>query len=428
MKDSVVDTWDGSTPPSFTDFDHLRPRLGRDGTPMAYYRAMRDDAQRTGRYIGWSEVHGGFWVAVGYTECEEISRKHEIFSNRIGTFPRYATDETVMLAEQNEPEHKTVRMMVNSPFGPGKVKIYGDQIRENVNFLIDGFIERGEADIAALIGIPVPAILGALLMGLPAEDGPRIAKWVWALTSGFMTHPDQAAADAAEMYDCFEQTIAARKQNPGPDIVSQIIFTEVEGRRFTLKELRGFCTALMLGAFDNTYHLLSSMLWRVGWDIDLRMRLLENPGLAPTVVDESFRCYTPASRVRTVEQDVTYQGIDMKAGQHIMLIDPIANRDPRMFQNPDNFIPDRTPNKHLALGWGIHRCLGQHLIALESRIVLEEFLKRIPDYSLDAAKPSRWKTAQVSGMTSVPIVFPRGKRQSKTTNAGVETWLKRAAE
>jgi len=159
----------------------------------------------------------------------------------------------------------------------------------------------------------------------------------------------------------------------------------------------------------------------------LRHRLTRDRKIIPTAIDEFLRYYSPASVGRLIKHDVTVCGVPMKAGQYLMLMAPIANRDPRIFPYPDTFIADRSPNKHLGLGAAVHRCLGAHVLRVESKIVLEEFLTRIPEFELDRTKQPRWTSGQLGGMGSVPIVFEPGERLSaEPPNAGVRTWLEHA--
>jgi cytochrome P450 len=405
-------------------FDHLNPQLGADGTPCAYYEALRDEAQTRERFVGWSEVHGGFWAVLGYNEYSDVVRNPAAFSNREPTLPRYGTGESLMIAGQDDPDHRFARALVNSPFGPNGVRIYDDTLRDNVNLLIDGFIAGGSADVAQLVARPIPAILTALLMGLPAELGPKFMRWCRALSEGFIIDPEAAAPDIAEMYEYFEDTIAKRKRDGGQDILSQVINANVDGRSFNHQELLGFCTVLMLGGIDNTKNLLGTILWRLGWDIDLRARLVRDNSLIPKAVQEFLRYHSPAFTAREVREPVTVGGVNMEPGQMVLLCNPIANRDPRAFEYPDSFIATRSPNRHVGLGLGIHRCLGAHLLTLEAQLVIEEFLKRIPNYRIDPARECRWWPGFVSGMGNVPIIFEPGKPQRDVRgNPGVEAWL-----
>jgi cytochrome P450 len=407
-------------------FDHVYPEIGTDGTPYDYYAKIRSEAIETGRYVGWSQKHGGFWVVMGYQECVEVARHAETFSNREATFPPYPLEEPFMIATQDDPEHSVLRAMVNRPFNPAGVKQYEPLIRENVNLLLDGVIADGKADLAKIIARPIPAMVTALLVGLPAEEGPKFSRWVRSLAERHVLDEDQANSDTSEMYDYLNATIKTRRSNPGHDVLSQVAQAEYEGRQFTDEELRGFCTLLMVGGIDNSSRLLGSMLWRLGVDKDLRSKLLREPTLIPSAVQEFLRFYSPAHIVRLVTHDTEFHGASMKKGSFVLQAYPIANRDPRMFPEPDTFDPGRTPNIHVGLGIGIHRCLGAHLVSLEARIVLEEFIKRLPEFKIDESIGAKWMTGQVGGMVSVPVTFaagsPVGKTDGKQRRA-VEAWL-----
>jgi cytochrome P450 len=266
----------------------------------------------------------------------------------------------------------------------------------------------------------------ALLVGMPAEEGPKFSRWVRALAETHVVDADKAKADTAEMYEYFDETIKQRRRNPGQDVLSQVAQTDYEGRQFTDTELRGFCTLLMVGGIDNSSRLLGSMLWRLGWDTSLRSKLVRDSSLIPSAVQEFLRYYSPAHIVRYAMEDVEFHGAGIKKGSYLLQAYPVANRDPRTFSEPDTFNPGRTPNVHLGLGIGIHRCLGAHLISLEARVVLEEFIKRLPEYEIDESIGAKWMTGQVGGMVSVPVKFTVGKPLGKadgTQKRAVEAWL-----
>jgi cytochrome P450 len=186
---------------------------------------------------------------------------------------------------------------------------------------------------------------------------------------------------------------------------------EVDGERLSEEDLIGFFTVLLIGGIDNTARFLSTALWRLAWDVELRRRLIANPSLIPSAVDELMRYYSPALLGRLVTERVTVGGVSMEPGQTALLWLPVANRDRGAFPYADTFVPDRTPNRHLGLGNGIHRCLGAHLLRVEGKVVLTEFLKRVPEFELDRSNKPQWTSGQVSGFNSVPIVFPAGSPQ-----------------
>jgi cytochrome P450 len=151
-------------------------------------------------------------------------------------------------------------------------------------------------------------------------------------------------------------------------------------------------------------------LWRLANDPALRRHLIANPDKIPMAVDELLRYYTPALIGRLALRDVQVNDVTIKAGQQVMLWLPVANRDRRVFPDADTFIADRTPNRHLGLGNGIHRCLGAHLIRVEGHVTFREFLKRIPDFEIDPDKPIKWQAGQVSGVSELNVVFEPGTR------------------
>ena len=411
----------------YTHLDHLHPSIGPDGTPVAFYEALRDEVVLANRPVGWSEEHGGFWVIAGYPEVFETMHDTKAFSNENVTFPTYGTSEPLMLAGQNDPAHKRSRLLVNEPFSPGRVMDFTRMLRENVNSLIDGFIREGHADVAKIIADPVPAILTAIILGLPAEHGPRFSAWTWALSHESISDPKAAMPRIEQMYAYFEEVIEERRRNPGQDLLSRVVHSRMDGDQLRHDELLGFCTVLLLGGIDNSTKLIATALWRLAWDFPLRYRLMRDRKIIPSTIDEFLRYYAPATIGRLIKEEVSVGGVPMKAGQQVLLMLPVANRDPRTFPYPDTLIADRSPNKHLGFGTGVHRCLGAHILRVEAQIVVEEFLARIPEFELDRSRKATWAPGQVAGMGSVPIVFEPGEPlHDEPINSGVQAWLEHA--
>jgi hypothetical protein len=406
---------------SFVDeYYHYDTPIGPDGTPYEYYEAFRDWAVENDEQIGWSEKEGGFWIAFGYEAVKEIYQNPEVFTNRQSTFPVYGTPDgrPLMLAAYDEPAHLKYRKLVSGPFSPKKAAELADQLRATTNKLIDRFIDDGRADLVSGLANEVPARATALILGLPAEHGDVYRTWTHAMAQQQHTDPEGAAKRMAEMDEWFAELLEERKRNPGDDVLSGVLQAEVDGERLTDEEVHDFFVVLLLGGIDNTTKLLSNFSWRLSWDRELRRRLLAHPELMPTAVDECLRYYSPAMTVRVVgDEPVTFRGCKMEPGQFLVKMLPVANRDSREFANPDVFVPDRSPNRHVALGMGIHRCLGAHLLKIEARVAMEELLRRIPDFELDPAGETTWLLGQVGGMQRVPVVFPPGGGRAEGSQA-----------
>jgi hypothetical protein len=395
----------------YTDFDHANPPLGPDGTPYDFFEALRDEALETETPIGWSKEYGGFWVATGFEVVRDIFQDTQRFSNRGVTFPAYdvGEDSTLMLAAQDPPAHDKYRKLVQSAFGPRKVQDFGDELTRTTNNLIDQFIEDGEVELVAALTDEVPARLTAIILGLDPEDGELYRKWVWAMSHLFLTDPDTAGKHVAEMDAYFVEELARRKKNLGDDVLSRVIQAENDGERLTDQEIKDFFIVLLIGGIENTSKLLATMFWRLGWDVEARRRMTKLKDTKMIVaMDEFLRCYPPAYLARLITEDVEIGGVKMEEGQHVVLHLQTANRDPRAFEHPDVLVLDRSPNKHFALGNGIHRCLGAHLVRFEGRIVAEAMIDRIPEFQLDASKPPTWISGQVSGIGEVHLTFPPG--------------------
>jgi cytochrome P450 len=151
----------------------------------------------------------------------------------------------------------------------------------------------------------------------------------------------------------------------------------------------------LLGGIDNSTNLIATALQRLAWDVSLRYRLMRDPHVMPTTIDEFMRYFAPVTIERLIKEEVSVAGVSMKAGQQALLMLPVANRDSRTFPYPDTLIADRSPNKHLGFGTGVHRCLGAHILRVEVQIVLEEFLAHIPQFELDRTRRATWAPDQV---------------------------------
>lgn len=394
----------------YSEFDHYNMPLGPDGTPYDYVEALRDEAFETDTPIGWSECHEGFWVVTGYEEDRAIMMDSTNFSNEGCLYPRYGTgDAKIMLAEHDDPEHKKYRKLVQAPFSANKIGEFEPMLRESAVTLIERFLDDGEVDIVKGLTEDIPARLTAILLGLPPEDGDLYRHWTHAMAFLSVTDPEAAAPIVAEAYAYFDEMLAERWNNLGTDILSLVMQSQIDGDRLSDLEIKEFWVALLIGGIHNTARLLGTGVWRLAWDLELRRRLVGRPELIKPAVNEIIRYYTPGLVGRDVMNEVTIGGVTMKPGDHLIMAHNIANRDPRVFPNPDALIIEReNASKHLGLGRGIHRCLGAHVVTLEIQIVLEELLKRVPDFELARGKWPVWAQGQVSGFEYVPIEFPRG--------------------
>lgn len=407
-----------------TTFDHYKTPLGSDGTPYAYYQAIRDESVARGRFIERSEAYGGFWVVVGWQESVTVLENQKDFSSSATTFPQYATPsgKPFMLSGYDEPDHSRYRRIVQAPFTRPRTLRMMQKMRELSNMLLDDVGRRTHFDVCKVTD-KLPGYAFCSIMGLSMQNEQLYRRFAYAMVEG-ANDPQAAAPTIREMGEYWRTLIAERRSAPGEGLIDAMIAADCDGRPLTDDELLEFCTVLLLGGFDNTLRFLANALYRLARDSALRSTLASDPRLIPKAIDEFLRLDAPACIFRLVKNTVEVGGVTMRAGDIAGLMYPICNRDPRQFSSPDEFIIGRSPNRHLTFGQGIHHCLGAFLAHAEGAAMIEEFLKRYPDFSLDPQAPPSWGIGQVSGMQIVPVVvkaYAEVGRNVAAKQPGLET-------
>jgi len=216
---------------------------------------------------------------------------------------------------------------------------------------------------------------------------------------------EQALRQAEEAIAAyFEVQIKARRENPGEDLVSFLIAARApDGAPFSDRQVLGALRLLLVAGIDTTWSAIGSSLWHLATHEQDRARLVAAPELIPTAVEEFLRAYAPVTMAREVARTTDVGGCPMREGQMVLLSFPAANRDPEKFPDADKVLIDRKHNPHAAFGLGIHRCIGSNLARMEMVVALQEWLKRIPAFSLDSSKATTWSQGTVRGPRNLPI-------------------------
>jgi hypothetical protein len=227
-----------------------------------------------------------------------------------------------------------------------------------------------------------------------------------------MTANFEVAGEAViECYSYFYALLEDRRASPRDDVMSLLAQAELDGVQLTDSELMGFCLLFLIASIDTSQKVIGSMLWQLATEPELRKRLIVDPGSTASIVEEFLRFWAPVCPARRATEDVEVGGIALREGDQILILTGAANRDERGFPQADQFVPDRTPNRHLAFGSSIHRCLGSHIARIELRVLLDELLRRIPDFELQEGAEVEWSKGQVQGVVKVPIRFTPGPRE-----------------
>ena len=398
-------TTDPTPAPAGIDLMDLTPF--REGREMPNFDLLRREAP-----VYWnapSERGPGFWALTRHEDVKTVATDTEGFCNVQGT---QLLDRKVeghglaSLHNLDDPEHAKLRRITIGHLRAVKVKTWQDVMTRAAKLLLDEAQDRGEFDLVDQVSSRLPMLVLAEVLGVPAEDAPKMVDWTNRLTS---SNPD-AAIDASQLAVARDEVLALfsrlteeRRREPGNDLISVLTHGEKDGRPLTWEELSAYYIMLVAGGNETVRHTISGATVALNetpgaWD-----RLTADHGLLPTAVEEMFRWVSPAAAMRrTATRDVEFGGTHIAAGDKVVLWFSAANRDPEVFDNPHEFQLDRSQNDHLSFGWGVHFCLGVHLARAEVRTYFTELLDRGIRMEL-AGQPRRLNHNQFRGWTDVPV-------------------------
>ncbi|MGW0860069.1 cytochrome P450 [Streptomyces sp. NPDC002690] len=385
-----------------------------------------DRFHKRGEPVTWWDYQGGRWLVTGYEAVCAAAKDPETFASRHempnGASPYSgvmvpATPVRAVPIEIDPPLHQEYRKLLNSRFSPTAVRKMGPRFLEFTTWCIDRWIETGRADLFHGLAKLVPAMTTLDLLGLPVEDAEIFADAVHVRGEDRFTLNDAWS----RLLSRTTETIVARRADPKDDLVSHLLAAEVAGRKFTDMELVEICFTFVIGGMATTARLALGALSYLGAHPDRRAAIVEDPSRLPAAMEEFLRYYSPVPFLsRTATKDVCFYGKDIKEGDRVAIGYAPANRDPEVFDEPAEIVLDRLPNRHVALGQGIHFCIGGGLGKAEATTMVEQVLKRIPDYrisskslSVDVDQPNNWEARVSRGLH---IEFTPGERIGGTSS------------
>ncbi|MGW8815586.1 cytochrome P450 [Gordonia terrae] len=314
-------------------------------------------------------------------------------------------------------DHDRLRRLVVKAFTPRAIKNVEAPTHDIAHELVDSFIENGSADLCADFGFLLPAMVIAELVGIPEGDRSKFVKWADDAIAAANPGASTGYADSdAELREYVVGIIAERRENPGEDLLSQLIGVHDGADHLSTGELTALVRQLILAGTDTTANLIGSMFHYLLSDRSRWERLIEERELIPNVIEETLRCDPPLSWVpRIAAEDVEIDGRLIPAGSTVCNAVVQANRDPEIVDRPNEWDMDRPAarnRKHATFGFGDHFCLGSSLARLEATIVLETILDRVPDLAL--AKSYEYRPhgpLMMRGVATMPIEFTPGVRR-----------------
>lgn len=361
--------------------------------------------------IAHTDRWGGSWLPTRYADVSAMAHDIEHFSSRhVGVVPPPAEITgpallTLPPIATDPPVHTWTRRLLLPWFSHRRVASYEPMTRALCRSLIDGFIASGRADAAADYAQQIPVRVIAHVLGVPADMADEFTGWVRDVLE-FAYDERRRSAGREALVGFFIEQLQRRRTEPGDDLISELLKAEVDGAPVDDAHILGIAALTLIAGVDTTWSAIGSSLWHLATHPADRRRLAAEPELLPTAIEELLRAYSPVTMARIVASDVEVAGCPMKAGDRVLMNFPAANRDPEVFDEPDAVRLDREQNRHLAFGVGIHRCAGSNLARMELAVALEEWLARVPEFTLAEGAEVTWAGGQVRGPRSVPVVFP----------------------
>jgi cytochrome P450 len=383
------------------DVNVLDPEFWMDPYPV--FAQLRAESP-----VAWHD-DAQLWTIARHDDVMRISRDPARFCSGKGVLPadrqREITGaESILFLDP--PDHQRQRKLVSPAFTPRRIAAIEARVRELAQDLLDA-IAKGEAvDFAPAVAEPLPMLVIAEMLGVPAEDRDRFKVWSDAMIDAATEPKEETYKLAFELWEYFENIIEQRRAEPADDLVSVIAHAQLDDVPLTNAELNGFCMTLLVAGNETTRNLITGGVEALARHPDQLQRLVEDRTLVPTAVEEMLRWVTPVMNfARTATTDVELRGQQIGAGQMVFMLYGAANRDPEVFgPSADTFDVSRQPNPHVAFGFGEHFCMGASLARLEARVLFDELLQRFSTVEL-AGDPERLRSSLMRSLVHLPVTL-----------------------
>jgi len=349
------------------------------------------------------------WAITRYEDVLAIEKDPVTYSSYRA--PRPHGDHLPMIISMDGREHTMRRKLVSKGFTPRRVRNHEATVRRICTDIIDRVASRGECDFVWDIAAPLPLLLIADMLGFPPESYDDLLRWSDDLIRGTTINDPEAATAAMEAGLAFREfqlgVIADRRSKPPQDdLVSILCYAEIDGERLGDEDIIQESLLILIGGDETSRHVMTDGMLALLDNPEQMEILRDDPSKIEVGVEELLRWVTPIKNMsRTVTRDVTLHGETLREGDQLILLYPAANRDPRVFTDPDTLDVQRNPNPHLAFGFGPHFCMGASLARMELRVMFGELLRRLPDLHLAGDPMPRRSSNFISGPEAMPVAF-----------------------
>lgn len=391
--------------------DHVPPELVRDVDIFNLIEPTQD------YYEAWHKIvmqeppvfftprYGGFWVVNRADLLDRVWPDAELFysGDGIGIPPNPEIPPNLPI-EADDPYHKELRRPLNMALSPKAVGALSTRARELAIKLVADIAPKGRCEFIDEFSLKMPMELFLQIVNLPSSDREKLL----TIAHDTLKHPELARRRqaAGEMVGYLESWVNKRVAEPGDDFMSAVVTMEVDGRPLTHAERIGYMSTVMLGGLDTVGGTMGLTAKYLATHPDARRELAANPAMIPGAIEEILRRHSIPTVSRCVRRDAELGGVQLRKGDRIMLPTIVHGVDDRRWGDAMAVHLDRKADSHMAFGRGTHRCPGANLARAEIRIFIEEWLKRIPDFSIDPEGEVLFESGSVAGLKQLPLVWP----------------------
>lgn len=384
-----------------TDWDHHDPVWVEN--PYRIWDQLRNECPvaHTDRY------NEGTWLPLRFDDLSQIAHDTDSFSSQHDGLTAGGTVDRVRFPpiHNDPPEHQPLRRAVLPFFAPKRIEAWEPVLTKHCEELMADIVARGEGDAAVDYAQHIPVTAIAAILGVDSEDGDQFRAWIVDFIEVGVRDPDVRTKVTVELLTYMRRAMEQRRTEQTDDLISHLLQSEIDGEPLDDDTIERMLMLQLVAGIDTTWSSIGAALWHLATHDDDRRRLVAEPHLIPTAVEEFLRAYAPVNVVRRVAQEATVRGVEMHAGDSVLMTFPIACRDPQMFEQPDEVIIDRQRNRHPAFGLGIHRCLGSNLARLEMNVAVTTWLRLAPEFRLAEGADVRWSEGQIRGPRTIPVVI-----------------------
>ena len=383
------------------DFDHTDEAWVADPFPIW-------DELRRGCPVAHSDRYGGVWLPTRHDDVSAIAYDTDNFTSRSVIVTNHRSPDLSPRGmappiSSDPPFHQGARRILLPAFAPKAIAHLEPVTRAYCEELVAGLRDQQVVEAAVGYAQHIPVRVIATMLGFPREDADKFRGFVDHVLEDVTAPFEQRIVGMQSLFGYLQVQVEDHIAHPRDDLTSQLLAAEMDGQRIDMAHVAGTIALLLLAGIDTTWSAIGASLWHLAGHPDDRERLVSEPQLLPTAMEELLRAYAPVTMARLVRRDMQWHGCPMKADDWILLSFPAANRDPAAFEAADEVVIDRQINRHSAFGLGIHRCVGSHLARMELRVALEVWLEAFPTFHLADPDAVVWAGGQVRGPRRLPV-------------------------